>query len=158
QGRAPRTAALRVTAIAGYWSWLQRRGHLPDDQRNPWAGQAPRRQKTARGGLNEERAFNDPEVALLLFSAPTVVLSDFMLTASLTGLRREEIGQMRVADCAGGVLIVREGKTPAATRRVPVHSALASLVHRRTAGKGPQDYLFGDLPGGADGSRTGAIG
>jgi hypothetical protein len=61
--REPSTVGRLLVGIRGYWSWLQRRGYLPDELRNPWTEQAPRRRPPDPGGLNEERAFTDAEIA-----------------------------------------------------------------------------------------------
>jgi integrase len=76
---------------------------------------------------------------------PRLALAEFMRVAALTGMRREEIGQLRLADCAGGVFIVQQGKTAAARRRVPIHSELAALVARRSKGKMTDAFLFHEL-------------
>lgn len=140
-GREARTLAKTVQTLRAYFDWLRRRGHVPDDARNPWAEQVPARARVAE----EERAFTDAEVARLLAGPADATLSDFMVVAALTGLRREEIGQVTVADCAGGVFVVRQGKSVAARRRVPIHSDLCGVVARRTAGKAPTAFLFDEL-------------
>jgi integrase len=72
-------------------------------------------------------------------------MQDFLRTAVLTGMRREEIGQLRVRDCTGGVFVVQAGKTDAAVRRVPIHSALITLVEARMKGKPPGACLFDEI-------------
>lgn len=156
-GKDAVTLGKSVRSLASYWAWLQKRGHLPDEARNPWAGQAPK--KTARDGdgIDAERAFTDAELARLLTGPAGDTLADFMRVAALTGMRREEIGQLKAADCAGGVFIIRAGKTDAAARRVPVHPDLAGIVAKRLKGKAPDAYLFHDLAS-ASTERTDPIG
>jgi integrase len=156
-GRDASTLGKSVRSLAAYWAWLQRRGHLPDEVRNPWSGQAP--QKVARDvtGIAAERAFTDVEIARLLTGHADVTMADFIRVGALTGMRREEIGQLTAADCVEGVFIVREGKTAAAARRIPIHSRLAVLVEARCKGKLPGAFLFHELPS-KSGERTDAIG
>jgi integrase len=72
-------------------------------------------------------------------------------------MRREEIGRIKVGDCVGGVFVIQRGKTAAAKRRVPIHSALTELVARRCKDKPPGDYLFHDIRSNRV-ERTDAIG
>lgn len=141
-GRDAVTLGKSVRSLGAYWQWLLRRGHIAEDTRNPWAGQAPTK---PAGTTEEERAFTDAEVARLLGGGPDPTLADFMVVGALTGMRREEIGRLTVADCAGGVFVVRGGKTAAARRRVPVHSELSALVARRSTGKPASAFLFDEL-------------
>ena len=156
-GRATKTISKSISSLSTYWSWLRRRGHLPDEQRIPWAEQAPSK-KAVQGALEgPERAFTDAEVVTLLASPASPILADFMRMAALTGMRREEIGRLKVQDCHGSVFIVQRGKTDAARRRVPIHTGLSAIVARRTRGKAPDDYLFHDLTS-RRAERTDAIG
>jgi integrase len=155
--RTPASVVAKLIALRGFWSWLSRRGYVPEDARNPWEGQAPRaRRSNAAGG--RERAFTDAEIVLLLSSPTTLTMREFVLTAALTGMRREEIARLRVKDCRDDIFVVREGKTAAATRRVPVHSELAAVVNRRITSKAPDAFLFDDLPGKLEDARASAIG
>lgn len=156
-GKDPVTLGKSVRSLASYWAWLQKRGHLPEEARNPWSGQAPKKQASDGRGIDAERAFTDAEVAQLLAKPPTKTLGEFMRVAALTGMRREEIGQLRVADCAGGVFIIRGGKTDAAARRVPVHPELTDIVEGRLKGKADGDYLFQELKS-ATSDRTDPLG
>jgi len=159
--RSTSVAMARVTALRAYWIWLEMRGHVPEETRNPWAGLGPKVRAGGAGVAGEkERAFTRLEVALLLNKAPAQeVLRDFILAGALSGMRREELGRLRVRDCLDGVFVVRSGKTEAASRRVPIHPALASIVERLAGGKSPDAWLF-DLPGEGRryGERTEAIG
>lgn len=144
-GRANKTTTKIISALSSYWTWLRRRGHVADDQRLPWADQSPPKKAREGHGKELERAFTDAEVATLLAGPAPAVMIDFLRVALLSGMRREEIGRLTVADCQGGVFIVQKGKTDAARRRVPVHSDLADLVARRAHGKAATAYLFHDV-------------
>jgi hypothetical protein len=143
-GRDPATVAKLVKHVGAYWSWLIRRGHLPDSATSPWVNQGPVRTAKQAGTPNTERPFTNAELALLLASPPSQTMADFIRVAALTGMRREEIGRLRVVDCQGGVFVVHEGKTAAAARRVPIHSKLAGMVERRNTGQPAAAYLFAD--------------
>lgn len=133
-----------VSALAGYWTWLERRGVLPEGAANPWARQAPAKGK---GGARQEpeRAFTDAEMAALLAGTVDPTLCDLMRLAALSGLRIEEACRLTVGMCGGGVFQAPGTKTDAARREVPIHSALASMVARRCL-KQPEDaYLFPEL-------------
>ncbi len=156
-GRSSKTLAKIISALSSYWTWLRRRGILPDDQRLPWADQASSKKAREGHGKEPERAFTDAEVAQLLAEPPSPIMSDFLRVAFLSGMRREEIGRLRAADCREGLFVVQKGKTDAARRRVPVHPDLAEIVARRTAGKKADAYLFDDLTSDRA-ERTDAIG
>src|SRR5690606_2467267 len=64
----------------------------------------------------------------------------------LSGMRLEEICQLRVADCADGGFRVHFGKTVNARRTVPIHPDLVAIVARRTEGKPASAYLIDGLP------------
>jgi integrase len=144
-GRHVRTISKTISTLSSYWKWLRRRGFVSDEGRNPWAEQAPSRSSGASFTSEDERDFTDAEVVRLLASPPNETLAEFMRVAALSGMRREEIGQLRVGDCAGGIFIVQRGKTAAARRRVPVHCELAALVGRRLQGKALDAFLFHEL-------------
>ena len=144
-GRSVVTIIKALGALSGYWRWLIKRGNLPYGSTDPWQGQAPMKRKSDGSGRDAERAFTDEEVARLLADPPGDTFPDFLRIAALTGMRREEIGQLTVADCAGGVFVIRDGKTDAAARRVPVHSALAALVTARMTGKVSGAFLFDEI-------------
>ena len=141
EGLAPKTVAKIVSTFRSYWVFLGRKGHAPEE-RTPWDRQAP--PKGTGSGLpqDDERPFTDTEIVTLLNGSTDTELHDAMRIGALTGMRLEEIYQLTVADCAGGLFHIRGGKTKAAKRKVPIHPALSPIVERRTAGKDPTAYLF----------------
>jgi integrase len=156
-GHAPITLAKHIQTLSGYWRWLQKRGHVPEEMPDPWTRQAPSKGSPTVDSIDAERAFTDDEVRRLLASTPDATLADFMKVGALTGMRREEIGRLTVGDCTGGVFVVRSGKTAAAARRVPIHSALVPIVDARMEAKPRDAYLFHELHKGTF-DRTDALG
>ena len=156
-GRAPKTVTKIISSLASYWVWLRKRGHVSDEQRSPWVDQAPAKGARAGRGRAVERPFTDDEVRALLGGSAAPIMADFLRVALLSGLRREEIGRLTIADTKGGVFVIHSGKTSAARRRVPVHPDLVELVARRSAGKTGAAYLFHDLTSKRP-ERTDAIG
>lgn len=134
-----------LSALGLYWDWLAERGHLGDETAaNPW-----RKHKTvaALSKQKEEykRPFTDKEMARLLYDgSPDETLLDYMRIAALTGMRIAEIGALTVGDCEGGVFTIRKAKTKAGIRNVPIHSALKSMIARRTKGRSGNEWLLQD--------------
>lgn len=133
------TGNRKISAASGYWRWLVKRQGLAA---NPWAGQSLSKPARARTAARAKRSFTDTEVVALLAGPADAEMADAMRVAALTGARLEELYQLRVRDCAGGWLDIRESKTRAGVRRVPVHPDLAGLIARRVAGKAAGAYLF----------------
>jgi integrase len=111
-----------------------------------------------RGGKVDERAFNETEMRTLLYSAfPRGMKTEFeaqikdaVRIAALSGLRLAELVTLWVEECpldenGVGYFDIRQGKTAAAARRVPMHPDLVEIVNRRKQDKGPQDWLFHEL-------------
>ncbi|MDR7040428.1 integrase [Methylobacterium sp. BE186] len=145
---APATANKAITALASFWGWLHKRGHIGEV--SPWSGQSlskAKRPDCARDpGEAVKRAFTDDEVATLLNGLTDPLIADFCRFAALTGMRREEIATLRVRHVRSGIIKVPGTKTVSAAREVPLHSDLVSLVDRRITGKGVEDFVFHELP------------
>lgn len=133
------TANKRITAPASYWKWLIKRGHA---EVTPWAGQSVAKQARRKGAPGEKRPFTDAEMTALLAGKADTEMSDAIRLAALSGMRLEELYSLTVADCAGGWFDIRQSKTEAGIRRVPIHSALASIVARRIEGKASTAFLM----------------
>ncbi|WP_440982387.1 tyrosine-type recombinase/integrase [Shinella sumterensis] len=167
----PQTAKKHIGSVKLYWDFLIARGHVTGA--NPWAGQTlpDRSRRVERGDERDERAFTEAEIKTLLYSSypPRMQekfkqqIHDVMRIAALTGMRVGEIVTLWVEECpiaedGAGYFDIRQGKTAAAARRVPMHSDLLEIVKRRSKGKRPQDWLFDELanerdPGDVFGKR-----
>ena len=132
------TGNRKITAASAYWRWMRKRVGIKEQ---PWAGQSLAK-GTRRGTEAPKRPFTDEEAAALLAGDADPELADAMRAAALTGMRLEEIYSLTAADCAGGWFRLRQAKTRAGIRRVPIHSELAALVARRCLGKGATEFLF----------------
>lgn len=119
-GRDRRTINKTVAVASSYWAWLVKRSFV---EGNPWVGQSVGQGDSA----GHKRAFTDAEVAKLLVTAPKGELGDLMRIAALSGMRQEEILNLRGEDCRDGWFTVKEGKTKSSVRRIPIHSALGAL-------------------------------
>jgi integrase len=165
----PKTAEAHLLSLRQYWSYLHARGHVAgDDRGGPWAGQRIRNnaKRAERGDRDTERPFTEAEVQALLYSpypkgmqgSHRAQLQDALRVSLLSGMRLEEVLTLWVEDVHSGVFDIQQGKTDAAARKVPVHPGLTEVIERRTAGKGPKDWLFHELrierdPGDVFGKR-----
>jgi integrase len=75
-----------------------------------------------------------------------------------TGARREDLCALRVDSASEEVLVIHEGKTEAAARRVPVHPVIKPLVRRLLKISSDGFLLPGLLASGVDGKRGVYIG
>ncbi|WP_072389603.1 tyrosine-type recombinase/integrase [Hyphomicrobium sp. CS1BSMeth3] len=156
-----KTARKYVSALSSYWRWLGDKGKLPLGSDNPWRGQrlpprsAPKFNNDGTIEDNEPRPFTDDEVSRLLHPGKPddPVLMEFMLIAALSGMRREEIGRIRVrdVDLLGLSIDLPRAKTKAGIRAVPLHRDLASLIAKRVSGKASSAWLFPELPDDKEG-------
>lgn len=162
-----RTVNKKLSLLSGYWKWLIKNGVLDRDAPSPWAGKSlpkPKQWQQSEDGQQAPRPFTEDEMKALLTGDADTDLADLMRIAALSGMRLEEIGQLRVKDCADEVFNIRRSKTPAGVRKVPIHPALKAIVTRRTKDAetgddlGPEVFIFPDFPeSGWDNSRTMAV-
>lgn len=174
KGMNPRTINKKLSLLSGFWKWMIKVGILDHDTLNPWGGkQLPRtrewrdNQEVDATGLSKgsgPRPYTEDEIATLVYGPAPRDLHDLMWIGALSGMRLEEIGQLRVRDCAGGLFDIRRSKTKAGVRKVPIHSALADIIRERTTDAKtsealPADaFIFPDFPdSGWDGARTMAV-
>ena len=85
------------------------------------------------------------------------MLHDLVRLALVTGARLDELCSLETRDIArrddGWWMSIRDGKTQAAVREVPVHDCAAHVLERRH--KSADGYIFpGIVPGGPDKKRS----
>lgn len=156
----PQTAGTYTKFLSGYWRFLEGKGYV---ESNPWTGQlqgVKRERKrrsilldTEANGSGGKRPYTEDEARTLLYAEADNATDrrtlDLAWVGAFSGMRIDEICGLRVRDCQAGWFDVNangKGKTAAAKRRIPIHSALTSIIARRSADKKPEAYLFDDLP------------
>ncbi|MEQ8862816.1 MAG: tyrosine-type recombinase/integrase [Thalassobaculum sp.] len=106
----------------------------------------------AKGSVTSERS-NPGELRKLLASkSKDRVLIDLIWLSLFTGARVNEICSLTVDDVVDGGLRIREGKSDAAARWLPIPEDVREVVERRATGEG---WLIPGLkPGGPDKKRS----
>ena len=129
--------------MSGLFTWAAKQGYIPDNS-NPVRGLAPDK-KVARKESLKRRPFTNDELLQVFGSQQFIAQREtrperywLCLGCLFTGARREEIGQLQLADIQeeDGIPffnITTEGegqkslKTEGSARRVPLHSSLIRL-------------------------------
>jgi integrase len=152
---APKTVERYRSSLSTLWTWLEEKGITGPD--NPWSKHRSIR-PTVR---TKRRPLSDDQLVRLLsgsYDTPTYrqVLADLLRLGLVTGCRLEELCALKKADGLkrkdGYWLVIREGKTDAAAREVPVHRCVDRILHRRRRGQG--EHLFQEITPGAYGRRS----
>jgi integrase len=158
-GLKRKTAQRYVSSLSSLWQWLLARGIAKGD--NPWRGLAIGK-KGKRGETQVPKQWRDAGLKALLTGARTErytdVFHDLVRLALVTGARLDELCELRTDDVRkrkdGWWASIRQGKTEAAVREVPLHDSAAHVIERRY--KSSKDgFLFtGLVPGGPDKKRS----
>jgi integrase len=153
---APATTRSTLSHVSSLWVWMEGRGIV---ESNPWEKLGRTIAVSKRGKRAPRRPWTDDELLTLMKSTdktdPLFALSALEI---YTGARREEVCLFRTEDLHGNALIVREGKTTAAVRTVPLHPVIRPLVARLAKQTDDGFLIPGLLTGGADEKRGHYIG
>jgi integrase len=153
-----KTAQRHVSSLSSLWTWLVARGQAEE---NPWLRQGLGR-KTTRGQAPQRGQWEDAGLVKLLTGEMTPqyteTLHDLIRLALVTGARLGELCALRTTDVkkrddGWWWVTIREGKTRAAVRDVPIHESAAHVLERRR--DSPDGFVFpGLIPGGPDKQRS----
>lgn len=166
----PETKQGRVAALSSFWrQYLEPRKHVPKGS-NPWRGHefTGARQK-ARQAHEARRAFTADEMLALIngpargenstYSKRTML--ELYALGFYTGARLDELCARRIGEFEvipkGYTMHIRESKSQAGVRSLPIVHRIAVAVIRQRIGKrtDPAAFLFAELiPGGADNKRS----
>ncbi|HUT51195.1 MAG TPA: tyrosine-type recombinase/integrase [Alphaproteobacteria bacterium] len=151
-GITRKTVARHISALSSFWRWLNKRGFVEE---NPWSNQAP-----PKGKSSHKRPFTEDELVRLMAGTPKGsiagrVLPDLMRLALLSGARLEELCSLKVKDVSDGTLSIRDSKTRAADRDIPIHPLAKPMIERRTKQWHPGDFLFPNLIAGGPDNKLG---
>lgn len=155
-GYAPETITKRVQSASLFWRWLIDRAEIlaapagPD----PFAGLALPRKTHGR-----REAWSREEAVVLLGTA--VKRGDRRLAAAIalaacSGARIEELCSIKVEDAEETHFHIREGKTRAAERTVPVHPLIAPVI-RMLKATSTDGFLLSGYRENARGERSVAL-
>jgi integrase len=156
QGHAPKTVKDILSNLSAFWVWLEGRGLV---DMNPWRGMSGTVKGSTRGTAPKRRPWTDDELLKLMQTIPNYdPLLPLTAIATYTGMRREEVASLRTEDVENDALTVREGKTKAALRRVPIHNALRPLITQLVNNSRDGYLIPGLLTGGSDAKRSHYLG
>lgn len=144
----------KLSTLRAYWKWQVKRGHA---EANPWLGQSLPKARIEDTEAKKSREYSSEEWRALMMGDADPTLAAFVRIGALTGMRIETIGQLRISDCAGGVFNIRRDKTPAGTRKVPIHSSLEAFIAAQCGCRAADAWLFPYLSETGRGSRASAV-
>lgn len=155
------TKTKEVSACRGWFQWAMLRGEI---DANPFDRMQATLKKSKRGTETARRTWTDVELMTVLHGLRDdrrePLLFPLTLLALYTGMRLNEVCNLRREDYddQAQVLHVREGKSQAAVRIVPIHPVIREAV-AELAESSPDGYLLpGLVPGGPDRKRGHSIG
>jgi integrase len=152
KGRAAKTTKTELSHLSAFWTWMLTRGVV---DANPWLRMGSSLPTNKRGTQATRRPWTDAELAKLIKGTPTGdPLWSLSALAMYTGARIEELCSLKVADIEDDAIRIREGKSAAAVRMVPVHPVIAPLVKKLVAEATDGWLVPGLLPGGRDQRRS----
>lgn len=156
----PTTVNRILSACRGYWDYLERSGFIERDDM-PFAN-ALRKGNSKNGSERGKRRqpFTDEQVVTLVRAAEAegdTSLRDLIILAMWTGCRIAELCSLKKNTTNSDHFIIKEAKTEAGQRTVPVHSKLAPELTRMIADSA-DDYVLGGLSFNKYDDRSNAIG
>lgn len=159
QGQKRATLQRLLSDIRGYWAYLCSIQVVPDTSQ-PLARIILPKDRTSADTDDSRKAFTVSEVLGLLEAATDkgdTPLADLIRLAMWTGARREELCALLVADVNGDYITIRDAKTKAGWREIPIHPKLAPLLSRLIS-ESTDGYVLSGLTGNQYGDRGDAIG
>lgn len=152
-GKAPKTLRSELAQLSALWKYMVGRGIT---EVNVWHLMSATLPKQRRGGVEghrrpwteaeQLRVLNETDRGDPIWSA--VALSLY------SGMRLEEVCQLKVGDLHDGAFHVRVGKSNASVRKVPVHPVISPLAERLASTSADGYMLPGLLIAGRDNKRS----
>lgn len=150
--------------VRQYFKYLKRMQAIPHDKPNPFEDLDFKQSKKAASTSNKRIAFKAAEVKKLMKAAEDkgdTQLVQLIELAAYTGARIEELCSLKASDVikVDGVncLNIRDAKTEAGNREVPIHPSIAKLIKQLIKETG-DGYLLSGLTFNKYMQRSNAIG
>ena len=146
-----------------YWKYLEDEGIVDQEIRNPFS-ELKLKTKKKKSDEIEREAFEKEDVERIYceaLNAGDLPLCDLIFLVAYTGARIEELCGLKVTDLKkkSGVeiLMIKDAKTRAGVRNVPIHPDLKPVIKRLTRDSS-DDYLITEQQEDQFGKRSNAIG
>lgn len=155
----PKTVQRVLSALRGYWRYLQTINVVPENE-EPFARLDVARQAKARSAADKRQPFEPADVVKLVAAAEgrsDTEMADLIRLAMWTGCRIEELCALRVEDVNGDSFKVREAKSAAGVRVVPIHAELQPVMARLIAAS-KDGYVLSGLGLNKYGDRSNGVG
>jgi integrase len=157
---APKTVQRILSALRGYWRYLQSIGVAGEDH-EPFSKLDVARQNKRTEPRSARQPFAPADVVKLLDAAIAKgddQLADLIRLGMWTGCRIEELCALKFEQVKDDYFSVGDAKTKAGWRDVPIHRKLAQTMARLIAGKARTDYVLSGLSFNKYGDRSNGIG
>lgn len=156
-GVAPATVSRELSGLRSFWAYLVAREAAPDTI-DPFA-KLRLKKRTKAAAEVERRPFANKEVANLYRAAlkEDRQLADLIALAAYTGARIEELCMLTVDDIKRDMITVRNAKSAAGNRTLPVHPKLAPTIRRLIDGR-KVGFLLEGLKADRFGDRSPSLG
>lgn len=159
QGATPASLERMVSFWRSYWRYLAAPG-IGAVPANSFAFSTEYIQKTRKAPEEERAPFPAADVPKLWRAAEDAgdqLLADLITLGAYTGARIEELCSLRVDEVGRASFKIKDAKTPAGVREVPIHSAIRATV-LRLKDESEDGYLLSGLTFNKYGDRSNAIG
>lgn len=158
-GLTPKTVQRILSALRGYWRYLQSIG-VAGEEHEPFSKLDVSRQNKRTDPRSVRQPFAPADVVKLLNAAiadDDDTLADLIRMGMWTGCRIEELCALKIGQVKQDHFAVSDAKTAAGWRDVPIHRSLAKTMARLI--KGSKDgFVLSGLTANKYGDRSNAIG
>ncbi len=158
-GLAPKTVQRILSALRGYWRYLQSIGVAGEDD-EPFSKLDVARRNKRTSPRSARQPFEPGDVVKLLdvaIEGGDDQLADLIRLGMWTGCRIEELCALKVEQLKDDHFSVGDAKTKAGWRDVPIHRELAQTMARLIEGS-EDGYVLSGLTDNKYGARSNAIG
>ena len=158
-GLTPKTVQRILSALRGYWRYLQSIG-VADDEHEPFSRLDVARQIKRTAPRSKRQPFEPADVLKLLDAAIEKgddQLPDLIRLGMYTGCRIEELCALKTKHVADDHFQIVDAKTEAGVRDVPTHRELAQTM-ARLVDQSREGYVLSRLTTNKYGDRSNAIG
>jgi len=156
-GLAPKTVQRILSALRGYWRYLQSVG-VANEEHEPFTKLDVARRNQRGSARSTRHPFEPNDVVKLLRAAgDDDQLADLIRLGMWTGCRIEELCALKAEHVKGDYFAVTDAKTAAGWRDVPIHAELAQTM-ACLIDKSSDGYVLSELPANKYGDRSNAIG